>query len=153
MKRLLSWVRPIIINAVPVGVAVWIAWTMLVPVTSYVEIFHIHINDATEGEMPRILFDRAIHRDLEGEWVITVFQAEGGSFSVLCVDRHNAHFYPGATLKDTLTLRWWVRQSNCPEIANLAPGSYYVQSRLEWSAGGLARTDSWDSNVFKIMPK
>lgn len=128
------------------GVLAWVA----VPASWWLEVEVVHVEDAAEGEAPRMHVGRVIHRPFRAEWVATVMRDGGeGVFYTFCTASGINDYGPVAALPVDLDLDWWTYPIRC----GLPPGRYLVKTL--WTIDPIyfpEKVVRARSNIFTVHP-
>lgn len=119
------------------------------PVSHWLEVRDVHVDDALAGEDPPMHVDRSINMDFRGDYVAVVRREGEGGFSYHCAGAGVSDYHTDAVLPRPLALSWWISPARC----DLGPGRYRVDTlwRIR-TRGGPVRELRNRSNVFEIHP-
>lgn len=135
-------------------IAGWPTWNQhrkeAVDVSAWFEVKDLTVPDFEAGTNPVISFDRVIHTELKGDWVVEVQTVSDDGFLFVC-GGHGSNIYSPKDdrLPDPVTWNWLVfDQGTCDGVA---PGDYRLQIRWDfYKSGWPDKSLTVVSNVFKI---
>ncbi len=126
-----------------------LATVQLVPVASYFEPVQLEIPDYKVGEDPIIFYDRIIHKEFSGNWIVELqlIQKDGSPIAI-CTATGEAIFQPEKKQPEGGTHLSWFTDKDC----RLPAGTY--RAVANWTidregASGIATT-RLVSNFFKV---
>jgi hypothetical protein len=125
----------------------------VIPTGRWLSVVAIEVEDASEGESPRMRVERTIRRDFTGHWTVTLRRETGEGYASFCVRHGRNDYRAGAALPEATTLDWWMDVPPNPACPAIPPGRYVVTIAwtLELPARG-PRVARAESNVFEVTP-
>ena len=131
--------------------AVWFIANLLIPNSYWIELNHIHVDDADVDQSPQIHLDLDIHRSFVLHWSAQVRRQDNGdaaAFTQLCAAHGDAPMYPGQHFPRVIDVNWWIKPYGC----FLPKGTYTLDAQWDWEEYGFHRTMEVHSNIFHIPP-
>ena len=124
-RKYIPWLKwPVAFGVLCVPVLAALLW----PMSFWLEVRTVHVNDARADEPITMLVDREIKRGFFGTYNVTVHRWTNRGPEAYCTARGEEWDYAaGAVYPVPLTLRWWVGGKR--ECSALPPGQYQVTTR------------------------
>lgn len=124
------------------------------PMSYWLEVRMVHINDSRVGDPITMLVDRVVKRSFTGIWAVGVYAWNGRAFVPHCTAHGRERPYKqGAEYPEPLTLKWWTEDE--PACRSLPAGQYMVTTRWVNTGNEFPLPDksvSKDSNIFAVRP-
>lgn len=135
------------------GVAVWSTLMAVPPVSWWLVVDHITVNDGVAGQPITMDVDRTINRTFEGEWRVEVRRMERGAWESYCTTSTKRQTYEAdAALPDPVTLEWWAWTE--PRCYSLPEGTYRITTVWTINPGRMVERDlSFTTEPFIIRGK
>jgi hypothetical protein len=152
-----AWATGLALAAIFFFVAAPVVVPFVWPMSFYYELRSVTISDAMEGETPKVVVDRSIHRDFRGRYEIVIMRAVGGEYEPFwACGQHTSErrtYLVGAVLPENLDLDWWMDVPPNPPCL-LPPGQYQVVTQV-WARTPFNAdvTTERRSNTFNIWPR
>jgi len=119
------------------------------PTSIWFEVRTTQVLDSTVGTSPRMIVDRNVNREFNGEWVVSVLRVVPNGFEPVCTATGSNLYLPTNQFPGDLSLDWWTWPTQC----NLQEGEYVV--RTVWTIHVFDRFEKTVravSNLFFISP-
>ncbi len=121
------------------------------PASHWFQVTTVHVDDAWEGECPRITTDRVIRRPFVGRYIATIRELAGDGWEMVVppVATNTIYYQPNSRLPNNATLQWWMEwQGGC----HLISGTYVLDTVWQVEPDHMAyKTIAVRSNVFTIL--
>lgn len=118
------------------------------PVSWWLHIENLRVDDAKQGEPIRMYVDRKIQRPFSATWSATVRAVSDGKEHLTCSTSALSDYKPAAKLPAKLSLGWWTNN----KCATLPPGAYVLTTTWLIHTGALVpdKTLTLTSNIFTV---
>lgn len=113
------------------------------------EVTALSIPNFQLGTNTAIEFDRVIHKELKGSWIVEV-QDANDAFANQCSGSGGANYSPEEHLPSTITFDWFV--GGCWQVGEIKPSTYRLEVRWDFCEGTVCKTIIEHSNNFDILP-
>jgi hypothetical protein len=121
----------------------------LLPSMFWFSVYEVKVEDAFEGQSPKITVDKSIRAYFSAEWTVSVRRAEGPGYITVCENSGKSNYSPKAPRQLNVDLQWWM---GTKEPCKLSPGKYVVYTH--WNVNSLIDFRIWnESNEFIIKPR
>lgn len=139
------------------GTAVAVFWALqfvgtVIPVSIWMDVRRVEVVEPVyEGETIRLIIDRTINRDFDGEFSVTV--RNSSTNVVVCTGFGNLRYRTTAMLPDPVTLQWWVNSGQ--PCGNLPVGSYEMVTEwvVKWSPVRSINPRIEVDTLFSVLPR
>lgn len=133
----------------PISIVLYTA-AWLTPPSWWYQPLGIRIDDTTVGNDPVVSINRAIHRDFDGQYSVSVWR-DPSDGHVACAGSDTLHYRGGLYKPHQAPLTQW---ADDPWCARLPPGHYYAEAcwtilRPFWGIIP-AKTTCRMSNIFEV---
>lgn len=142
----LRW--PVALGVVGVPLLLIFMW----PMSWWLDIRTVHVNDAVFGQDITMLVDRDVKRDFYGTFSVTVYRWTNNGPEAYCsVKGREWDYKTGAVYPVPLTLYWWTDHD--VKCSHLPPGQYQITTRWVNLSSLLplpSKTLTVTSNIFTV---